>query len=150
VDHSDPVHSPVPETLSRRRVVISGAAAVLGAAGAAAAGPGAAGAAKKIAGKKIGPASAVPVGSSAHFNDPNTQLPSLVIQLHKGQFVAYDAVCPHEGCTVGYVPQEHLIQCPCHGSQFNPATGSRVRGPAPHGLKKLIIAVSGGQLYLKG
>lgn len=150
MDHSEPVHEPAREAISRRLVVIGGAAAVAGAAGAAAVGIGSADASKKPAGKKIGPASAVPVGSSAHFTDPNTQLPSLVIQLRKGKFVAYDAVCPHEGCTVAYQPQEHLIQCPCHGSQFNPATGSRVRGPAPHGLKKLIIAVSGGQLFLKG
>ncbi|MGH9006256.1 MAG: ubiquinol-cytochrome c reductase iron-sulfur subunit [Acidimicrobiales bacterium] len=149
MDHSNPLPPPARETLSRRQVVIAGAAAI-GAAGAATVGTGAAEATTKVAGKRIGPARAVPVGSSALFADPKTHLPSLVIQLHRGKFVAYDAVCPHEGCTVGYVPQEHLIQCPCHGSQFNPATGRRVRGPAPHGLKKLTITVSGGQLFVKG
>jgi thiosulfate dehydrogenase [quinone] large subunit len=107
-----------------------------------------AGAATK--GKRIGPASQVPVGESAAFTDPTTKNPSLVIQLHKGSFVAYDAVCPHQGCTVGYAPSQKLIMCPCHGSEFNPSNGHLVRGPAPHGLKRLTVSVVGGQLFVKG
>ncbi len=102
-------------------------------------------------GVAIGPAQDVPPGSSAAFNDPKTHDPSLVIHLSSGRFVAYDAICPHEGCTVGYVPSQDLIACPCHGSEFNPNDGHVVQGPAPHGLSSLTIAEgSDGQLYVQG
>jgi len=57
-------------------------------------------------------------------------------------------VCPHAGCTVGYDQSAALIVCPCHGSQFNAATGAVETGPAATGLKPIPIAEgSNGQLY---
>jgi thiosulfate dehydrogenase [quinone] large subunit len=100
-------------------------------------------------GKAIGPASKVPVGQAASFTDPSSGDPSLVIQPSAGTFVAFDAVCPHAGCTVGYNAAQKVIACPCHGSQFNASTGAVEVGPAPRGLKKLTIAEgSSGQLYV--
>jgi thiosulfate dehydrogenase [quinone] large subunit len=85
------------------------------------------------------------------FTDPTTKTPSLVIQLDKGRFVAYDAVCPHAGCTVGYAPSQNVIACPCHGSIFNADNGDVEQGPAPRGLGRLTIAEgSNGQLYVEG
>ena len=100
-------------------------------------------------GKAIGPASDVPVGQAASFTDPSSGDPSIVIQPKAGTFVAFDAVCPHAGCTVGYDPAQKVIGCPCHGSQFNAATGAVEVGPAATGLRKLGIAEgSNGQLYV--
>jgi len=102
-------------------------------------------------GRPIGLAKDVPVGGSAAFSDPTTRFPSLVIQLERGRFVAYDAVCPHAGCTVGYVPSQRIIACPCHGSEFNPDNGDVVQGPAATGLRRLTIAEGGdGELYVQG
>jgi thiosulfate dehydrogenase (quinone) large subunit len=101
------------------------------------------------AGTPIGRASQVPVGGSASFTDPKSGDPGLVIQLTRGQFVAYDAICPHAGCTVGYSPAASLIVCPCHGSEFNPSTGAVVSPPAPHGLTPIQVAVdSNGELVV--
>jgi thiosulfate dehydrogenase [quinone] large subunit len=101
------------------------------------------------AGKAIGAASQVPVGQAASFTDPSSGDPSLVIQPKAGTFVAFDAVCPHAGCTVGYNAAQKVIACPCHGSQFNASTGAVEVGPATRGLKKLTIAEgSSGQLYV--
>ena len=80
-------------------------------------------------GSALGPAKDVPVGGSAAFTDPATGDPGIVIQQTAGHFVAFDAVCPHAGCTVGYSPANSLIVCPCHGSEFNPASGAVVAGP---------------------
>ncbi len=103
------------------------------------------------AGKKIGLASQVPVGGSATFTDPATGDPGLVLQLTQGQFVAYDAVCPHAGCTVGYSQGAKLIVCPCHGSEFDPTTGAVVSPPAPRGLTPIHLAVgSDGELLADG
>lgn len=102
-------------------------------------------------GTKIGPASDVPVGGSAGFTDPASGDPGLALQLTKGDFVAYDAVCPHAGCTVGYSAGAKLIVCPCHGSEFDPTNGDVVQGPAPRGLRHIPIAEGGdGQLYVDG
>jgi len=101
-------------------------------------------------GTKLGPAKDVPVGQAATFTIPATGDPGIVVQVTKGQFVAYDAVCPHAGCQVGYYPANHVLACPCHGSQFQLNTGAVLNGPAPTGLKKLtIVEESDGNLYLR-
>ena len=103
------------------------------------------------AGKRIGLASQVPVGGAATFTDPATGDPGLVLQPTQGQFVAYDAVCPHAGCTVGYSPGAKLIVCPCHGSEFDPTTGAVISPPAPRGLTPIHLSVgSGGELLADG
>ena len=102
----------------------------------------------KPPGTAIGPARDVPVGGAASFQDPASGDPALALQLTKGQFVAYDAICPHAGCTVGYSSAAKLIVCPCHGSEFDPANGAVIAGPAPHGLGTIAIAEGpDGQLY---
>jgi thiosulfate dehydrogenase [quinone] large subunit len=103
------------------------------------------------AGTPIGLASQVPVGGSASFTDPKTGDPGLVLQLAKDRFVAYDAICPHAGCTVGYSSAANLIVCPCHGSEFDPSTGAVVSPPAPHGLSSIQVAVdANGELVVDG
>jgi thiosulfate dehydrogenase [quinone] large subunit len=93
----------------------------------------------------------VPVGGAGRFTDPKTGDPGLVLQLVKGQFVAYDAVCPHAGCTVGYSSAANLIVCPCHGSEFDPSTGAVVSPPASHGLSSIQVTVdANGELVVDG
>ena len=82
---------------------------------------------------------ACPVGGSASFTDPKSGDPSLVIQQTAGDFVAFDAVCPHAGCTVAYQTSARIIACPCHGSEFNPRTGAVIRGRPPIGLTKIKV-----------
>jgi thiosulfate dehydrogenase (quinone) large subunit len=113
-----------------------------------AAGPTAGSGGGQPAGTAIGPAKDVPVGGAASFRDPRTGDPSIVIQPRAGKFVAFDAVCPHAGCTVGYDQSAAVLVCPCHGSQFNAATGAVETGPAATGLTPITIAEGGnGQLY---
>lgn len=136
MDDIDPGCEPERGAVTRRRVVLGGASA----AGAVAVGLATAAPAGAIAtppGDSIGSAKEVPLGQWAAFKDPMTHTPSLVIQVHKDKFVAYDAVCPHQGCTVGYVPSQRLIICPCHGSEFDPTDGDVVQGPATRGLRRL-------------
>ena len=101
-------------------------------------------------GSRIGPAQGVPVGGAASFQDPKSGDPSLVVQPQAGTFLAFDAVCPHAGCTVQYDTTHKLFICPCHGSEFNGRTGSVEVGPAAQGLTRLRIAEgSDGQLYIE-
>jgi len=88
-------------------------------------------------------------GHAAAFTIPSSGDPGIVIHAD-GAFFAYDAVCPHAGCTVGYYAANDLIVCPCHGSEFAVTTGDVINGPAPHGLAKLkIVEGSNGNLYLQ-
>ncbi len=101
-------------------------------------------------GTLLGSASQVPTNEAASFTIPKSGDPGIVVHTKEGSFVAYDAVCPHLGCTVGYAPSMQLIVCPCHGSEFEVMTGDVISGPAPHGLTKLDLVEEGnGNLYLQ-
>jgi thiosulfate dehydrogenase [quinone] large subunit len=90
----------------------------------------------------------VAVGGSATFNAPKSGDPAVVVQPAAGSFVAFDAICPHEGCTVAYAQPDNLFICPCHGSRFNGETGALVQGPATRGLTPITIAEGpDGDLY---
>jgi thiosulfate dehydrogenase [quinone] large subunit len=104
----------------------------------------------KTSGTALGPASEVPSNSSAVFTIPSNNDPGIVIHTASGPFVAYNAVCPHMGCTVGYSAATQIIVCPCHGSEFQVSTGDVIQGPATRGLTKLnVVEESNGNLYLE-
>lgn len=101
-------------------------------------------------GTSLGPASNVPVGGAARFTDPASGDPALVVQPSAGTFLAFDAVCPHAGCTVAYSGRDRIFVCPCHGSEFNGRTGDVEVGPAQSGLTPITIAAGpDGNLYAK-
>jgi thiosulfate dehydrogenase [quinone] large subunit len=101
-------------------------------------------------GKLLGSVTSMPDNSSAAFTIPSNGEPGLVIHTTTGDFVAYNAVCPHMGCTVGYSSASKIIVCPCHGSEFEVSNGHVIVGPAPHGLTKLKVEEgSNGDLYLQ-
>lgn len=100
-------------------------------------------------GTLLGAAKDVPNGHAGTFTIPSSGDPGIVINA-QGTFFAYDAVCPHAGCTVGYAPSNNMLVCPCHGSEFQVSTGAVIEGPAPHGLAALkVIEGANGNLYLQ-
>jgi len=61
------------------------------------------------------------------------------------QVQAFNVICPHAGCLVGYTPGEEGFLCPCHNSRF--ALDGRVESPAspsPRGLDTLETQVRNG------
>ncbi len=100
-------------------------------------------------GTKIGLASSVPVGGAASFTDPSNGEPAYIVQPSSGDFVAYSAICTHEGCTVAFFKGTPLeFRCPCHGSVFNAVTGEVMQGPAVNSLPEIKVAESsGGELF---
>jgi thiosulfate dehydrogenase [quinone] large subunit len=85
------------------------------------------------------------VGGAVQVTNDATGDPAWVLQLQSGKFTAYDAICPHQGCTVEFVSAQTGFQCPCHGSQFDPQ-GKRINGPAPRGLTEISVTVAGGNV----
>ncbi|MHB1210019.1 MAG: Rieske 2Fe-2S domain-containing protein [Acidimicrobiales bacterium] len=101
-------------------------------------------------GTLLGAAKDVAIGRPAVFTIPSSGDPGIVIELAKGQYVGFDTVCPHMGCTVQYSPSNNMLVCPCHHSEFYANNGDVIQGPAPHGLTKLdIVEGSDSNLYLR-
>jgi Rieske Fe-S protein len=66
----------------------------------------------------------------------------VITQPSDGEFKAFSAVCPHQGCLVTDVRDGEIV-CPCHGSRFAVETGEVVGGPAPRGLEEREVTVTG-------
>ena len=98
-------------------------------------------------GPKIASVSDVAVGSAFQFTNPNDGLPAYLMQPAAGTFIAYSAVCTHQGCIVDFVQGEGF-QCPCHGARFNGTTGDPTAGPARQALEKLNVSVNGNDIFL--
>ena len=64
-----------------------------------------------------------------------------------GEIRAFDAVCTHEGCPLGWNPVQRLIRCPCHGGAYD-ASGKVVEGPPPAPLHRLEAAVGDGTIFV--
>jgi thiosulfate dehydrogenase [quinone] large subunit len=102
---------------------------------------------KPPGGVKIAHADAVPVGSAKAFTDPSTNQPAYLMQPRRGTFLAYTAVCTHQGCTVGFDQGSNQFACPCHGARFDGSTGDVLRGPARSPLAKIKVVESNGIIY---
>ena len=63
-----------------------------------------------------------------------------------GDLHCFSAVCTHQGCTVDSVT-EGTIDCPCHGSRFDAATGAVRKGPAARPLAPVAVVVRAGKVY---
>ena len=97
----------------------------------------------KAGGAAIASESEVAPGSAFTFKDSGN--PAVLIHLKNGNFVAYSAVCTHQGCRVAY--KGGKLACPCHGSVFDPAKGAQVvAGPAPSPLPEIPVKIQGGEV----
>ena len=94
-------------------------------------------------GTAIASESEVAPGRAYKFKDSGN--PAFLVHLDNGDFVAYSAICTHQGCTVAY--KNGNLACPCHGSVFDPANGAAViAGPAPSPLPEIPVKVEGGEV----
>ncbi len=148
--------------VSRRRVLLVGFWASLGAviAGTAAAGVGlvypkeVAGFGGKVA---VDPGDVPAPGGKSQIGSGRFWLANLTEEQGGPGLLALWWKCPHLGCTVPWVPtftwpdpttgadKLGWFRCPCHGSTYTDA-GVRVFGPAPRSLDTMAITVEGGRV----
>ena len=83
----------------------------------------------------------IPVGGGRVFDS----IKAVVTQPTSGEYKAFSAVCTHQGCTVSGV-ENGVIECACHGSQFDIATGAVKQGPATEPLPEKSVSLSGDGL----
>jgi cytochrome b6-f complex iron-sulfur subunit len=62
-------------------------------------------------------------------------------------YVALYQKCVHLGCRVPWCQSSQWFECPCHGSKYN-KVGEKVGGPAPRGLDRFVLEVSGGNIVV--
>lgn len=96
------------------------------------------------AGTSLASTSQVPVKGG--FVDQDAAV--VITQPSAGEYKAFTAVCTHAQCLVDGVTN-NVIQCPCHGSQYDAATGAVIHGPAQQPLAAKTIKVSGGEIILE-
>lgn len=72
--------------------------------------------------------------------------PAMLIHHNDGQWVAFDSVCTHLGCTVQYHPELQRIKCACHGGEYDAHTGENIAGPPPKPLTKFKVKVLKGSV----
>jgi arsenite oxidase small subunit len=103
--------------------------------------------------------------SAVKFTLPDadgSDMPCIVVRLPGDKWYASSLICPHNKCTVMYVPDVNMardsfnvetstpvLACPCHFSVFDPAQSGRViGGPAPNPPLQLRVEVRGDDVFV--
>ena len=86
------------------------------------------------------PKDAIPAAKAAKFP------PYIVAGLEEGIIALYQK-CVHLGCRVPWCQTAQWFECPCHGSKYN-RVGEKRDGPAPRGLDRFQVLVSGGNVTI--
>jgi cytochrome b6-f complex iron-sulfur subunit len=73
--------------------------------------------------------------------------PILIARVDEGKFVAVDALCTHQQCTVAYNALGQTFDCPCHNSTFE-IDGRVIGGPAPRPLRTYSTQSDGTSLTI--
>ncbi|MEU6244795.1 Rieske (2Fe-2S) protein [Streptomyces sp. NPDC047024] len=126
-----------------RRTVLRGAAVapVAGLGLAACAAPGGSPAPTPTAPVDLGAESEVAKGGAKLFRDHNV----VVSRGADGALKAYSTICTHAGCAINKL-QGTTLTCPCHGSEFDAATGKVLAAPATVPLNELPVKVAAGRI----
>ena len=69
----------------------------------------------------------------------------------EGKFYATSNICTHEHCELDENHMMHgdVVECTCHGSQFNIRTGENVLPPAAEPLKTYKVSVENDEIFVE-
>lgn len=66
-----------------------------------------------------------------------------------GVLYAFDDQCTHQQCSLSEGDlDETIVECPCHGSQFDVTTGEVVQGPAADPVDTFDVREEAGELQV--
>lgn len=66
-----------------------------------------------------------------------------------GSWYAFDDTCTHRQCSLSEGELDGMrIECPCHGSVFDVATGAVLNPPAPQPIETFAVRVEGDDLQV--
>lgn len=74
--------------------------------------------------------------------------PAILVHTPEGEFRAFSAICPHQGCKVLPPADDapETVECPCHRSRFETFTGTVINGPADEDLTEIAVQVEDGKI----
>lgn len=69
-----------------------------------------------------------------------------------GKIYATTNICTHEQCELDESHMMHgaIVECTCHGSQFDIKTGANTLPPAAEPLKTYAVSVKGEDVFVEG
>ena len=66
-----------------------------------------------------------------------------------GEFYAFNEECTHSGCGLSDGDLDgNIIQCPCHGAEFDIRTGEVISPPAVEPLKTYQVRIEGDDILI--
>ncbi|MGW3631205.1 Rieske 2Fe-2S domain-containing protein [Streptomyces sp. NPDC005122] len=89
----------------------------------------------------LGAESEIAEGGAKLYRDQNV----VVSRAGNGSLKAFSTICTHAGCAIDRLRGTTLV-CPCHGSEFDAATGQVLRAPATAPLKELPVKAEDGKI----
>jgi Rieske Fe-S protein len=101
-------------------------------------------------GSSDGPTGPVTLGTAEQFVDGSVThfwKHHVLLVRHGSEMLALSDACTHNKCYVDYLPEQRLIFCPCHGSQFS-LTGNVLRGPASLPLQRFPVVIQQGDVVV--
>tara|TARA_B100001123_G_C14507295_1_gene708794 strand:- start:227 stop:541 length:315 start_codon:yes stop_codon:yes gene_type:complete len=73
----------------------------------------------------------------------------VIIAQLDGELYAFDEECTHSGCGLSDGDlDDNIIQCPCHGAEFDIRTGEVISPPAVEPLKIYQVRVDGDDILV--
>ncbi|WP_329369454.1 Rieske (2Fe-2S) protein [Streptomyces sp. NBC_01483] len=90
---------------------------------------------------ELGAESEIAKGGAQLYREANV----VVSRAENGSLKAFSTICTHAGCAINKLQGTTLI-CPCHGSEFDAATGKVLQAPAAAPLKELSVEAKGGKI----
>jgi len=94
-----------------------------------------------VTGRTLTTLDRLPVGRAIGFTAPGIGA-AVLLRLATNDVVAYSRICTHAGCLVSYDAGRHILYCPCHGAQFDPARGAvPIAGPTSTPLQRIRVVV---------
>lgn len=71
-----------------------------------------------------------------------------LVRSDDGRVRALSTICPHLGCGIDWNQSARRFDCPCHGSQFDPA-GKRVAGPSPRDMDEVDVLATEADIKVR-
>ena len=74
---------------------------------------------------------------------------AIVLLNVEGELYALDNECTHAGCDLADGDLEgNILECPCHGSKFNVATGAVENPPAEEPVPTYAVSIDGDNVLV--
>ncbi len=95
---------------------------------------------------EVGSAGEIGEGEITSFSAGGRQI---AIANVDGDLHAFDDVCTHQQCSLAEGDlDDTIVECPCHGSQFDVTTGEAVEGPATDPVDVFELRDQDGALHV--